>query len=253
MQQLISHNTLEHFLALPLRAGVVPQGIAGIAVIASKCGSSMFNIAYGTQEQPLSPELLSDLQQAFHGHPFAWWIPPNQRSSTLGKQLLSSGFRLEAPEQAMCCNLDDLQSSLLVPQTPLDIKKVSSAEQLEDFLSVLEPYDSYSRAFYESCPEGAFDDEEQLFVGYIAGIPATISVLYHNQSMSSIGIFCLITAESYQRRGYGSDIIRCLLRQGHELGCSYATLSASSTEGLQIYQRLGFEVFGSFDCFEWGE
>jgi ribosomal protein S18 acetylase RimI-like enzyme len=64
-------------------------------------------------------------------------------------------------------------------------------------------------------------------------------------------IFNLITSEDKRGKGYGTQMMDHLLTYTKNEYLSYATLLASSNSGYRIYQRLGFETLGQFECFEW--
>ena len=59
----------------------------------------------------------------------------------------NSGFRGEADEQAMICDLSTFEYNDCA--VDLEIAQVKSRDQLNDFISVLESYDHTARMFYE--------------------------------------------------------------------------------------------------------
>lgn len=249
MLKMIETTTLEHFKFLPKHLNYSIFQQHNLTIISCGLNSSMFNIVFGTLD--CDPALwYSEIQkiiQRFQGQPFAWWIPPSMKSADLSKALLDQGFLIETQEHAMIC---DLVSYTEVPfKTNISIKQVLTTENLKDFIKILEPYDSSARLFYEKLTPSILDLDEKLFVGYEKNAPITIGILFENQDIS--GIFSLLTHEDQRGKGFGTDMMFYLLNLSKSCGQKYATLSASSDSGYRIYERLGFQALGEFECFEY--
>ena len=75
---LIEQNTFDHFAFFPKRLDVNLSQIDHVHIIPSRFGSSMFNIAYGAPKKAVA-DTIPKVKKAFHGEPFAWWIPPTHR------------------------------------------------------------------------------------------------------------------------------------------------------------------------------
>ena len=245
---MIEQNHRGHFAFLPEKLGFHVDEISGVDIIYCGLGTSMFNIAYGVPaKNSIIEDVILNVQGAFKGQPFAWWLPPSYHNPRLTAALLGTGFVLETAEHAMICR--PAQVGPLEQMTDLCIKPVINGVLLQDFIAVLEPYDPSARTFYESVQNEDLDGKERLFVGYVAGKPVTIAILFI--SGSSAGIFSLLTKDEAQGRGYGTDMMRFLLMMAGRSNCQYVTLSASSSSGYRIYERLGFRRAGSFECFEY--
>jgi ribosomal protein S18 acetylase RimI-like enzyme len=241
---IIEKNHKEHFEFLPKLIGFNPLEENGVSLINCGLNSSMFNIAYGA---PFKNSDFSIIKNAFNTQPFAWWIPPSGHSPELTKILLENNFTLETAEHAMICDLKSI--SPIAQKTKLTIKPVNDQTLLQHFIDVLEPYDPAAHIFYKMFKISDLLLNERLFVGYEDNRPATIAILFTHQN--NCAIFSLITNEQDQGKGYGTDMMNYLLRTALENGNNYATLSASSDSGYRIYERLGFNKIGEFECFEW--
>jgi ribosomal protein S18 acetylase RimI-like enzyme len=130
----------------------------------------------------------------------------------------------------------------------LHLKQVLSSAELEDFISVLEPYDATARLFYEKLSPLHLQGSEQLFVGYSEETPVTIAILF--KQGETAGIFSLLTKESSRGQGFGTEMMRYLMSFAKKSGVTHVTLSASSDSGYRIYEHLGFKRLGQFECFE---
>lgn len=243
----IELNHLEHFIFLPKNLGCSIKELNGLTLIKSGLNTSMFNIAYGTLDKPITSQYVEEVKQAFSNQPFAWWVPQSKHNPVLTNLLLKSGFILETTEHAMICNLEVPLS--FNNKTDLLIKPALDTNTLDDFISVLEPYDSQAKVFYKRIDEGLLQAKERLVVGYLNSKPIVIGILFLQGK--SAGIFSIITDESFRGNGYGTDIMTFLMNHCKSQGCKSVTLSASSDSGYRIYKRLGFIKIGEFECFEY--
>ncbi len=249
MLNLISQNHLGHFKYLPQALGYKIERFKGVDIINCGLGTSMFNIAFGSieGEQQEVHGHVTAVMDLFKGQPFAWWVPPSKSNATLATVLEERGFIKECAEDAMLMDLSICDHSPL--KTKLEVKKASDPQGLEDFISIIEPYDANARAFYEKLTPELMAGNEELYVGYANHEPVVIAILYTHAGTS--GIFSLITKPEARNKGYGSDMMRYLLSKATAKGSQYATLSASSEAGYNIYERLGFQAMGQFDCYEY--
>lgn len=244
---IIEQNHLRHFEFLPKVLGFDVHETKGLQVINCGFGSSMFNIVYGTPDDNNFARVIAQVKDSFNGQSFAWWVPGSSKNPDFSAALLEAGLVIETIEHAMICDLADFSHP--APKTELVIKQVLDSNLLEDFVSVLEPYDDSVRAFHERINNGHLRSSEKLFVGYAGGKPVTIAILF--VSADSAGIFSLLTNEDAQGKGYGTEMMAHLLDYAKQSGAANVTLSASSDSGYRIYERLGFKKVGEFECFEY--
>jgi ribosomal protein S18 acetylase RimI-like enzyme len=249
VNKLIAEVAFRHFKYLPLLGKYNVTEINGLTIINCALGSSMFNIVCGQMDSGLVnlDAELKKIISKFKDQPFAWWLPPAQYPAELIRAYESNGFIVEAPEHAMICDLDKL--NLPIDNPKLSFEQVKTKEHIEHFLSVLEPYDSSARLFYESISIDTLQKQEQLFVCMHNNVAVTIGILYFHGNTA--GIFSLITPEQFRGRGYGTSMMKYLMHKAKASGAKYVSLSASSDSGFRIYERLGFKVYGNFRCFEW--
>ncbi len=241
----IEQNHLSHFAYLPKNLGFDVHEIYGVTVINCALKTSMFNIAYGAPQDATSG--IDQIKRSYKGEPFAWWIPPSAHNPNTTKALLENGFIIETIEHAMICDLNNVAS--FEQKTDLMIRQVINGSLVQDFISVLQPYDPYVSAFYERMNDELLQRDEKLVVGYADGKPVSIGILF--VSGDSAGIFSLVTSEDFQGKGYGTDMMVFLMKIAKDYGCHSVTLSASSDSGYRIYERLGFSKAGEFECFEY--
>ena len=88
----------------------------------------------------------------------------------------------------------------------------------------------------------------QHFVGYLAGVPITSATLLIAGGLA--GIYDVSTVPSARRQGLGAAITNACLVTAEIRGYHHAVLQAS-TEGVRVYQRLGFRELYREQNFSW--
>lgn len=251
MNKLISDVAFGHFRYLPQLGGYNVTKQDGLYIINCGFDTSMFNIVCGpmTVKKCEAEKAIYNIISKFNGQPFALWLPPDEYPLDLIDIFQANGFIIEAPEHAMICDLANFKHT--IEDDELSFGQVKNEEDLNYFLSILEPYDHSARIFYEKLSVNNLLKQEKLFVAMRNGVPVTIGILYFHRNAA--GIFCLITPEQFRGRGYGTNMMRFLLQTAKTSGSKYVTLSASSDSGFRIYKKLGFKVHGKFLCFEWDQ
>lgn len=242
MKEGIESLTLAHFKYFPEILGFRTSNFKDLELINCGLGSSMFNIVFGGTEVEVQ-----EVIDSFNKQPFAWWIPPSAKSSSLNNLLKKNGFIVEANEEIMLCQLESFDANYHSNNS--QILQVLTREHLHDFISVLLPYDETAKLFYNQLNTSDLKGKEKLFVGYVDNVPAVIAILFSDKNIS--GIFSLVTKEEYRGKGLGSNMMKFLMAFAKVNGSSYACLSSSSNSGYKIYQSLGFKVIGNYECFEY--
>lgn len=257
MSDLCEENHLGHFCHLPQHSGCNVKKFDNwdLTLINSPVSTSMFNIAFGGR----LVQNRKDVEQViefFQKRPFAWWIPSSHKSPSLTKLLLEENFVVETVEHAMICDLKD--AILPTENINLHVIQVRESPEIEensslnDFISILEPYDSNACYFYRSnFGKSQNAQQEKLFVGYSENKPVTIGILFNNQANGSSAIFSLLTKQEMRGQGYGTEMMQFLMTCARNHGSRYISLSASSDSGFRIYTRLGFVKCGEFECLEY--
>jgi hypothetical protein len=122
----------------------------------------------------------------------------------------------------------------------LNIKQVSTTEELADFQEVAEKSYSLSQG------SGPFVITEQIlklpevemFIGYDGDKPASISMLFQTGPVA--GIYWVGTLDKFRNRGFGKEITAAPLVAGKNRGCTFASLQASKM-GKPVYEKMGFD------------
>ncbi len=185
-------------------------------------------------------ERLADFRR--RGSPFTWWVMPSSAPSDLASRLTARGLVDDGRWPAYAIAADGVADP--PPVHGLEIRRVSSPDDLDTYLGVYAPILSPSPAFTELFTRAArrigFGEEapEEHFIGLLHGDPvATVSLV---TAGGAAGIYNVTTVGPARRRGIGAAMTVAAVRHGAERGFGLATLQAS-TMGRPVYERLGFE------------
>lgn len=160
--KIIEQNHLGHFCILPKHLGFSINTVDEVIIINCNMPKSMFNIAYGSPKKLKKTELLKTIKkikQSFSGNPFAWWIPPSQKCLDIKQCLIDCKFSIESPEYPMILDLSNLNSIDTQSKTNLKICSVKNHTDIEDFIIIIQPYDSYSQNFYKKLPQSLLEND----------------------------------------------------------------------------------------------
>lgn len=249
-------NLFSKFEYLPSQLGYNVENNEYLCRIDSEYNSSMFNIVCRTKIGKTEADIvnqknfLQDIIDLYQGRPFAWWLGPSCCGEDLKKDLIESGFTEETTEYAMIANLSNYQPQNL-EKKEFDIKLCEDIQQLEDFASVISIYDQNAEEFYVNSKilSKEIIARNPLFICYSDNKPVATGALHFTNKMA--GVFDLITIPDMQGKGIGTAMMHKMMGYAKDIGCKQACLAASSDSGYRIYERLGFETVGKYNCYEW--
>ena len=93
----------------------------------------------------------------------------------------------------------------------------------------------------ELSPKSGTKMSRRLYLGVVDGEPSGTSML--NWSDEVVGLQTVGTHKSARYKGVGSAVVAAALSDARALGFKMAVV-LSTVEGVRLYSRLGFKVFG---------
>ena len=191
--------------------------------------------------------------QSFERRPFSWWLGPDDRPGNLSARLAAAGLSDVEVETAMRLDLTE-RTPTVAPATGFSIHRVTTPTELAHFAAIIaanwSPPDEQVIRFYEQTAAGALQSDCPLrfFLGYSEDEPvATCELTIAPDGVA--GLYSVSTLAAFRGRGFGSSMTSHALAVGRDLGMRAAALQASS-QGLGIYERLGFRRVGEFHEFK---
>lgn len=247
--QCVANNLRESFRVL---AQGRPRGrvleLPGVSVASLGVAFQMFNAAFLSEpieSESVLQERLGAAQDFFSAAGLRWsfWICEDWLMTTAVRRKLSRacdsvGLRLSSELPGLKAEQLAMPSRAM---PPMEARRVDSESTLQDFRAIGAtcfhvPVAWFCEVFDQSITAGG---PFVCWVGYRDGEPvATAATVF---AEGAIGVYNVATMPGWRRRGYGEAITRHAIdAAGHEHGCARVVLQSTS-EGLGLYQRIGFE------------
>lgn len=127
------------------------------------------------------------------------------------------------------------------------ITKLGEGDALHDACHAMELYDarhisaSFAKNKMKRKKPFYLSKEIRLYVCYENGVPVGSAELYISPVTNIVKIEEVAILDEYQRRGYGSSFMKCLLNESKRLGAACAYLiTVNEAASRAFYEKLGF-------------
>jgi GNAT superfamily N-acetyltransferase len=243
---LAVHVSWVHQQTPGMRAAIAPD----LVVVDSGLPQDTFNVVCHARLDPhTAAARVADVVTSFAHttRPFAWWLMPGDHPSDLAAILCAAGLRPADSELAMAADLAALGRIAEEP-LGLQIERVRTLPQLHDFAAIVAggwmPPDPAVLRFYELAASALLQPAAPLwlYVGYLDDLPVATAELTVGGGV--VGLYNVITAEGYRRRGIGRALTTRPLLDARVAGFTTAVLQATEA-GARVYRQLGFTPFGA--------
>lgn len=185
--------------------------------------------------------------------PMTWLIGPSTRPVDLGSHLEARGWVLEDVAPGMAIELQTLDESLS-PPTSLTIERVREEEGLRTWLRIMtigsEMPEEGLTLLLELVSRHGFKDSPSVhyYLGVLDDKPVATSLLYLGGGVA--GIYNVATLPEVRRQGIGSALTVAPLLQARAWDYRIGSLQ-STPMGLNLYRRLGFREYCTFQAYFW--
>lgn len=221
------------------------QSLQDASLVDTKLPSDTFNTVFGGFiDNKLTTEIFSYYKN--NNRPMTWWIGPSSTHPLAYTFLKQAGFTQDESSIGMTCDLALIPDA--IPSAALTIRICKNTSDFMDFSKVLssvfDPIDDQIPIFYQKMATLSNSSRKDmiLFVGYEKEKPVATSCLFLTEVA---GIYDVVTRPEKRNKGYGSSLFYYALLEAKKSGYLQAILQASS-EGLNLYKRLGFKEICTF-------
>ena len=181
--------------------------------------------------------------------PFMWLIGPTTQPKNLDKVLLKQGLVLEEDLIGMTLDLSNYDEECSDHDT-MQIQRCVSSMQVNDFGYVhssttenMAQGELWSRMMRAEWTE---QEPLELYVGISNDVPVTTGILFVYGGVA--GIYCLATMPAEREKGFGSAMMRFLLKRAKSLNYDVAVVKAP-TDQVNFYRDFGFNPACVFQTF----
>jgi GNAT superfamily N-acetyltransferase len=235
-----------------LLAGGKPRGtvveLPGVSIASLGVAFQMFNAAFPSQPIDSQAELEFRLQTArdyFQSQNLRWafWICEDWLAAGLRRKLSRTcetfGLRLSS-------EMPGLSAETIRPPTrklpTMDVRLVQSVETLHDFRALGSncfhvPMTWFSEVFD---PSVAARQDFVCWVGYANGLPVATAATIASHGV--IGVYNVATSPEYRHLGFAEAITRYAIEAALRVGVAERVVLQSTSLGLRLYERIGFQV-----------
>ena len=172
------------------------------------------------------------------GEKLIWRVYGHDSPAEISDCLAAEGFEPDAPDTLMIFDLADEVAASTTDN--VDIRRVKTAEELEDFVKASEQAFGAQDTWQRTAHSARLNDPDlALYVAYVSGEIAASARLEIGSSSSFGLLFGGGVAPSYRRKGIYRALVAERARQARHRGLRYLTTDARDTSK-PILQNLGF-------------
>lgn len=207
----------------------------------------MFNAAFLNEPVDLPAVLEARLRSAkehFDSQSLRWafWICEDWLATGIRRKLSRTcetlGLRLSSEMPGLAAERIGSPSRKL---PAIEFRRVDSTQTLDDFRALGATCFHVPIAWFSEVFDAAITVANPFvcWVGYVEGQPAATAATVSAHGVT--GLYNVATAPDYRQRGYGEAITRHAIdTAAGETNCTRVVLQSTS-EGLRLYQRMGFQ------------
>ncbi|PKB64596.1 MAG: hypothetical protein BZY80_02410 [SAR202 cluster bacterium Io17-Chloro-G2] len=252
----IEANTRESFLTWTKWSKLELHQDAGEIWIASEIPYFIFNLVLQAETPSAGPETVIEAAIAkarSRQVPMGWWVGPSNPFPGMSQLLEAKSFFHAATLTGMAVDLRTLNETASVPPG-FTISEVTNAGDLGTWCRIMSDVSEFpgfvKTAWLEMYQEIRIIDNPQwrLYLGTHNGTAVSTSALFLGAGVA--GIHGVTTLPEFRGRGIGQAMTKSPLLDARNQGCQVGVLY-SSEMAVNIYRKLGFQVYGQGDIYVW--
>jgi ribosomal protein S18 acetylase RimI-like enzyme len=248
----IESNVFSNFKHLPKTIDQKVMQYDDMTMISCGFNSVACNIVCDTHMRDKSYEdMVARADQFYQAKPYVWWLGSPSAPVNFAAYLALRGFVLASIETAMICDLSKIKDQTFASE--LKIEQANTLQHLRDFAHILTPFENNISSIYvnELLISTKFSKINPLFICYIDDKPVATVSLYIDNGIASL--HDLVTSENFRNQGIATNMIKHMMKytieQGVEKICLTTSLNPEAPAGMNIYQRIGFDIVDKFECY----
>ena len=244
----VADNLRESFRALAYgrpRSGALE--LPGVSIASLGVAFQMFNAAFLSEPVETETALDARLRAArdyFVAHSLRWsfwvcedWLPTTSVRRKLSRACENVGLRLSSEMPGL------VAEQIRHPARDLpamDLRRVDSLEALDDFRSLGATCFHVPIAWFSEVFDASIAGTHPFvcWVGYCAGEPVATAATISARGVT--GLYNVATSPAHRHHGYGEAITRQAIDSALRGTDSSRVVLQSTSEGLRLYQRIGF-------------
>jgi ribosomal protein S18 acetylase RimI-like enzyme len=229
-----------------MKSGLVNEGRVGdICWYKAEKGGWPNKISLSSDN--VSPE---HIEQADHevvkkNAPPYWIFRSDDSRRHVSSALLNKGYRQVDQWKGMYLDLRQIQDNSFDPK--LVIRPVQESAGLHEWMTII------NKVLFKQQPvneriTGSFikNNKIEMLTGYLKNNPVSALLIHFKGEYA--GVYMVATHQNFQRQGFGQQMMQKTLQVARQQGSKFCILHATS-QGLKLYQKLGFIEICVFDLF----
>ena len=237
-------------------AQIVPNGaverIGGLTAVRTGMPGSFFNVVLGLNHPKSIAQVRKGIERIFMRTNTEFQIVT--LPETLGNlEPVIQELNLTEKEVVPGMVLDPIPDACPNPPKELQIRHVSSSEEVTDFLRTAAVGFGAPPDYFDSWKPGLLAggagawSRDTTYVGYVGGKPAATSLRLTTGDVA--GIYNVSTLPEFRRRGFGASMTWRAVADGRAAGCKLSCLQASKM-GRPVYEWMGYRVIEEYSLWK---
>lgn len=220
---------------------------ADLVIYRTNLTHPLLNGVLRVRDQPLD-EAIQEAQEQLKGATWSWWAGVDSDDGT-ADGLLARGAEQVGDVPVMALDLTTLVPGFVAPDG-LTIRPVTGRDEITKYVRAYAEPLRFDLSQVDPAVERELNfayPEVIRLAGIIGG--ETVGTCTLSLGTEVAALYCIATVDGHRRAGIATALTLEALRLARESGRTIATLQSSS-DGLPLYERIGFETVTRYGLFQ---